>query len=227
MKKHTKINLQFGLLIIIAIVLTLGLAFKYYKYINKVSRNFAVFGGVEGLKTANFWAPYSKEDGPEYPYLISYQIKYPKDYFVTNINLYNYYRTQGGGGFPNLILTKEDQFTNPYETESQAMDELYRSGVECILVSNYYTGNLDEEKTQTANDGFIVSQEQIQIKDFPAVLRVLETTRRENTLPIKRYDAVLKLPEDVFYHFETCNLENKEDLMTVMESFNFRGVQNN
>lgn len=153
----------------------------------------------------------------------TFQIKYPSNYLVTNRDMYTYYKSQGGAGFPDLVLVKGEQFMNPYKTEDQAFDDLFKAEKDCVLIYRGLYGDIPgiANNEKSINGITLVSDQEKNIGKFKASLRKINIARTQQ-VSTDAYDAYIKLNNKHYYYFQTCNLNNKGDLITILENFDIR-----
>ena len=64
-----------------------------------------------------------------------YHIRYPGNYYASTVDMLESYLSQGGGGFPDMILTEGFQLSGASKVNPDWGSELYKNGVNCIVIS--------------------------------------------------------------------------------------------
>lgn len=159
------------------------------------------------------------------PYL-TYHLTAPAGYFATSQSMFVPYKSQGGGGYADMILTKGYQINSPStNAESQKpFDDLYGKGNSCILVYKDPAESIAQIDTpdKSINGVTVESSTETKINGIKTLIRNVSLQLRVDK-SVSVYEAIMLFPKDVRYRFTTCNRNNKTDLMKVLESFKVRG----
>lgn len=157
-----------------------------------------------------------------------YQVVYPADYYVFRNEMFESFHTQGGGGpvMPSLFLTKDPSLFDNTKEGWVSYDYLTQNS-DCLIIYN------KEPDIHTSLDTFRSSygefreldQKYLQIGYFNFKLGEIEYIRfmNSNTNTNKKiYDAYFEEPGKVIYYFQTCNKNNLEDFMILLQYFDIR-----
>ena len=170
-----------------------------------------------GLKTIGGNAVYDY-NSDKVDYLI-YQIQYPSNYYATSSDMLADYRSQGGLSCPT-VLTRDTQLT-------MESGDLCENGTTCACIRIYpdhvlAISGVDDAPNGTGGLTFEKAEEYkgqkftFQVRDIQ-----WEDEAGKNSTA---FDAYVKVSEDIVYYFQTCNRDNKQDLLTVLEHFDIRGT---
>ncbi|OGE14705.1 hypothetical protein A3F00_03505 [Candidatus Daviesbacteria bacterium RIFCSPHIGHO2_12_FULL_37_11] len=142
------------------------------------------------------------------------QITAPSSYYVTTDDMLTSYDSQGGMAPPRLILMKRFQVFSKY------YDSINNPSNECIAIwsTNGFRSADDWNNNLTQFEGKLNNKEEFTIGTRTA--EVYEVVKKGGNLFI----GFLPIGNNhTTYYFNTCNPNNKSDLLSVMKSIKFRG----
>ncbi len=145
------------------------------------------------------------------------QITASSEYLVSSDDMVTYYGTQGGMAPPRLILTKSYQALPKKDyTDYSYMDF---GDNDCILVwsTNGFSTIEEWGETTESFDGGLENKEPVNINS--RIADVYRTTNKGKG----KYVAYLPIgnTDGTSYFFETCNLNNRNDLENIIKSIKF------
>lgn len=176
-------------------------------YVNKLEDK-------EELLTVNYS---NSSIGGEQASYLTFQLKFPSKYYVTSGNMVTSYLNQGGSSPPILIFTKE---TQPLDGETY--QDIWEKGKDCIFVwSSLYINSIEDFQTRggSIEPPKTIAQEKITIlNSYQADKRIVKYPNRTS----ENVEVFVKLPQDVSYFFQTCNLNSEKDLEIMLKHFKLR-----
>ncbi len=159
---------------------------------------------------------YSSDNLSKY---LSFQIKYPSNYFVTSDDMVTSYKSQGGMAPPRLILAKKQLLDVNYYEDLQKMN---KANDNCILIESTigFTSPEDwrHEVIFNGKDVTILSEEKVEGRKGEIIYHKISVDGED------KFESFIKMPEDISYYFHTCGNKNKADFETVLKNFDIRGI---
>ncbi len=149
------------------------------------------------------------------------QVTAPGTYYATDDNMLVDYGSQGGGAPPRLILTKDHQVaSNANKGLPDYINLLEHSTSDCIIIwsTNGFSSLHDWNVNIMNLKEKLTDYEALQIGKRSAETYTTRSTKGDiyvAYLPIHNKD-------NTSYFFNTCNTNNKEDFLSVIESLKFR-----
>lgn len=169
-------------------------------------------------------ANHTSSVNPDADKYMSFKFNYPDKYVVTNDDLLSYFKSQGGSAPPVMMLTTNGQpLALDDEQNQRYLDtpgEVLKSGKDCILIWQTMGFKSFQEWEEFGGKSFEMETESSIHRGIYSVKKRLAKDKESGE---KQVQAIMNMPKDVGYFFQTCNTNSEKDLDLILRTFEIRG----